>query len=125
MLLLAHDGCGPDHSQASAFRSPPTGRGVAGFAVEWPLLGPSAREQLVDHLVGETIANRARDLERRNARGSLRSPRGLAPHHTGLSINSVFVDMTLLFGHAYTERPSVTPFAGAGELLGTLGAWLR
>jgi len=50
------------------------------------LLGTGTREQLVDHLIAETIANPVR--------------------HLALSTNSVsaFVDMTLLFGHAYTER---------------------
>ena len=47
------------------------------------LLGPGAREQLVDHLIGETIANRVRDLERRAAGRTLRSPYGLAPRPAG------------------------------------------
>ena len=48
------------------------------------LLSPGTREQLVDHLIGETIANRARDLERRAAGRTLRSPYGLAPHPAGV-----------------------------------------
>ena len=47
------------------------------------LLGPGAREQLVDHLVGEAIANRVRELERRAAGRPLRSPSGLAPRPAG------------------------------------------
>ena len=47
------------------------------------LLGPGAREQLVDHLVGETIADRVRKLERLAAGRPLRSPSGLAPRPAG------------------------------------------
>src|SRR5439155_25324210 len=50
------------------------------------LLGPGAREQLVDHLISKTIANLPRQPDRRRAQGrarsagrSLRSPSGLAP----------------------------------------------
>jgi hypothetical protein len=34
------------------------------------------REQLIDQLIGKTIANLVRDLERRNAGRALRSPSG-------------------------------------------------
>jgi len=47
------------------------------------LLRPSAREQLVDHLVSEAIANRVRKLERLAADRPLRSPSGLAPRPAG------------------------------------------
>jgi hypothetical protein len=47
------------------------------------LLGPGAREQLVDHLVGETIADRFRELERLAAG---RPPSGLAPRPAGALI---------------------------------------
>jgi hypothetical protein len=40
-------------------------------------------EQLVDHLVRETVANHVRDLERPAAGRALRSPSGLAPHPAG------------------------------------------
>jgi hypothetical protein len=69
------------------------------------LLGPGAREQLVDHLVGETIADRFRELERLAAGRPLRSPPRLPPRPPALSFRSmlVFADMTLLrFRHAYT-----------------------
>jgi transcriptional regulator with XRE-family HTH domain len=48
--------------------------------------GASAREQLVDHLVGETIADRFRELERLAAGRPLRSPSGLAPRPAGALI---------------------------------------
>jgi hypothetical protein len=52
------------------------------------LLGPGAREQLVDHLIRKTIADRLRKLKRLAAGRSLLD----------------FVDMTLLrFRHTYTE----------------------
>ena len=47
------------------------------------LFRPSPGEQLVDHLVRKTIANRVRDPERRSASRSLRSPSGLAPQPAG------------------------------------------
>src|SRR5229473_2923722 len=47
------------------------------------LLRPSTRKQLVDHLIGETIANRLRDLERLAAGRPTRSPSGLAPRPAG------------------------------------------
>src|SRR5579875_307302 len=48
------------------------------------LLGPSAAEQLVDHLVGQLLAKLGREIDRRRAAGRLlRSPYGLAPHPAG------------------------------------------
>src|SRR5207248_1229968 len=47
------------------------------------LFGAGAGEQLVDHLVRETVAKRVRDLERLAAARSLRSPSGLAPRPAG------------------------------------------
>src|SRR5579862_8448260 len=47
------------------------------------LLGPGAREQLVDHLVRKPIANRIPELERLAAGRPLRSPSRLAPRPTG------------------------------------------
>jgi hypothetical protein len=47
------------------------------------LLGAGAGQQPVDHLAGETVANRVRDLERLAAARSLRSPYGLAPRPAG------------------------------------------
>jgi len=52
------------------------------------LLGPGAREQLVDHLVGEAIADRFRKLERLSAGRPLRSPSGLAPRPAGALISA-------------------------------------
>jgi hypothetical protein len=71
------------------------------------LLRPGAGKQLVDHLIGKTIANSVRDRERRPVGRALRSPPGSLRAPPTLSISSsvsvlAFVDMTLLFGHAYT-----------------------
>jgi hypothetical protein len=73
------------------------------------LLRPSAREQLVDHLVGEAIANRVRKLERLAAIRSV----------------LVFLDMTLLrFRHAYTADrtlPVEAPPSEPAQALGVVG----
>ena len=79
------------------------------------LLAARAGEQLVDQLIAEPLTNlRGSSLDRR-ARGaraagiSLRSPSGLAPRDAGagpsfpLDRSWCFVDMRLLFAHAYTE----------------------
>jgi hypothetical protein len=50
------------------------------------LLGPGGREQLVDHLIRKTIADRFRELERLAAGRPLRSPSGLAPRPAGALI---------------------------------------
>src|SRR4051812_39028698 len=47
------------------------------------LLGPGAREQLVDHLVGKAIADRFGKLKRLAAGRPLRSPSGLRPRPAG------------------------------------------
>src|SRR5207249_5452282 len=47
------------------------------------LLGASTGEQLIDHLIGKTIANRVRNLEPGDASRALRSPSGLAPQPAG------------------------------------------
>ena len=84
------------------------------------LLGPGAREQLVDHLVGETIANRFREAAcsvaappaGRCARppGSLRNPPALSTPAASIRSVSVlaFVDMTLLISSCL-HRGSDTP----------------
>jgi len=89
------------------------------------LLGPRTGEQLVDHLIGEPITHPARQppeqhaLPRaRSADGSLRSPP--APSSAAVVSISfsvlVSVDMTLLFGHAYTGRRTLPGWAtGAGR----------
>src|SRR5439155_15010326 len=80
------------------------------------LLGTRAREQLVDHRISKTIANLVRQPDprrplrpARSAGRSLRSPPGSlrAPPAPSINSVSVFVDTTLLFRHAYTERPTL------------------
>jgi hypothetical protein len=101
-----------------------------GQQATWPddlLLGPRAREQLVDQLVAEPLTNLRREPRTgralrpaRRAGVSLRSPSGLAPLTTGarsitsmLVCDSFEVGMTLQFGHAYTD-PRTLPSSSSG-----------
>src|SRR5262249_48241863 len=86
------------------------------------LLRPGAGKQLVDHLIGKTITHRVRDRERRTARRAPRPPPPRAPPALPISSSDsvlAFVDMTLLFGHAYTADRTLPSAIQAIALYGS------